>query len=389
MNRLKQAFSPKSDQEKSKKRFSLFHKDNSDKRFSVPNASKSPSLTISTSELDRHSGQPRSAVVSGTNMEPTAAKSQKRHSMFQSAKDISPIQQHATATLLAETKTTLISPVMAADTSDVKRSSSLRRGRSLIVPPRRKSTRVSTSLSSGNEKGVSTIMEESDPSEPPRPPAPQADDGSSTPQADEYLQLGVQFHESGKLEKATNYWRMAADMDHPLGLFFYGIALRHGWGCKPNPAMAVRYLQRAAECAVYDLQTGIAQSSLVAKQELVLAIYELGICFRHGWGVPKNIATAAYYFEIAGNLGDPDAQNDLGFCYAHGQGVKKDNFKAAKYYRMADRQGNGIVGNSWIWKPKYDIVDEPNWDKSQSPSNTMAAVKSIASGKHEPLAKHG
>jgi hypothetical protein len=49
--------------------------------------------------------------------------------------------------------------------------------------------------------------------------------------------------------------------------------------------MAVRYLQRAAECAVYDLQTGIAQSSLVAKQELVLAIYELGICFRHGWGV--------------------------------------------------------------------------------------------------------
>lgn len=49
--------------------------------------------------------------------------------------------------------------------------------------------------------------------------------------------------------------------------------------------MAVRYLQRAAECAVYDLQTGIAQSTLVAKQELVLAIYELGICFRHGWGV--------------------------------------------------------------------------------------------------------
>jgi hypothetical protein len=232
MNRLKQAFSPKSDQEKSKKRFSLFHKDNSDKRFSVPNASalksKNPSLFISTSELDRHSQQPRSAVVSGTNLEPTTAKSQKRHSMFQSAKDISPIQQNATATLLAESKNTLISPVMTADTSNVKRSSSLRRGRSLIVPPRRKSTRVSTSISSGNEKGAATILEEPEPSEPPQAPAPKVD-GSTTPQADEYLQLGVQFHESGKLEKATNYWRMAAEMDHPLGLFFYGIALRHGW----------------------------------------------------------------------------------------------------------------------------------------------------------------
>jgi hypothetical protein len=59
--------------------------------------------------------------------------------------------------------------------------------------------------------------------------------------------------------------------------------------------MAVRYLQRAAECAVYDLQTGISQSTLVAKQELVLAIYELGICFRHGWGVSR-IFMSLHYF---------------------------------------------------------------------------------------------
>lgn len=67
--------------------------------------------------------------------------------------------------------------------------------------------------------------------------------------------------------------------------------------------MAVRYLQRAAECAVYDLQTGIAQSSLVAKQELVLAIYELGICFRHGWGVSlfsKHIIKSVNIFHIQG-----------------------------------------------------------------------------------------
>jgi hypothetical protein len=53
---------------------------------------------------------------------------------------------------------------------------------------------------------------------------------------------------------------------------------------------------------------------------------------------------------------------------------------------MADRQGNGIVGNSWIWKSKYDIVDQPNWDKSGSDrANTVAAVKSVTSAKHEPF----
>ncbi|CDS05911.1 hypothetical protein LRAMOSA08439 [Lichtheimia ramosa] len=181
---------------------------------------------------------------------------------------------------------------------------------------------------------------------------------------DHYLQLGMQCHEKGELEKATYYWRLSAENDSPLGLFFYGIALRHGWGCKKNPAIAVRYLQKAAECAVYDLQTGIVKSTTIAKSELILAIYELGVCFRHGWGVPKNLTTASYYFHIAANLGDPDAQNDLAFCYAHGHGVKKDPYKAAMYYRKAERQGHGIVGNSWIWKDKYSIVDDDNWDGS-------------------------
>lgn len=43
------------------------------------------------------------------------------------------------------------------------------------------------------------------------------------------LQLGMNYHEKGELEKATHYWRLSAETGSPLGLFFYGIALRHGW----------------------------------------------------------------------------------------------------------------------------------------------------------------
>jgi len=173
-------------------------------------------------------------------------------------------------------------------------------------------------------------------------------------QADEFIQQAIQFHEANELEKATYYFKLAADKDSPLGLFLYGIALRHGWGCKVNPKLAVRFLQKAAESAVSDLHATVAASPSIARHELVLAIYELGVCFRHGWGVPKNKNTAAYYFEIAANLGDPDAQNDLGHCYANGEGVKRDMKKAAKYYRLAAAQGSSMLGNSWIYKKKND-----------------------------------
>ncbi|CAG8460031.1 6145_t:CDS:2 [Racocetra fulgida] len=142
-------------------------------------------------------------------------------------------------------------------------------------------------------------------------------------EADEFIQKAIQYHEANELEKATYYFKLAAEKD-------------------------------TAESAVTDLHASMAANPSFARHELVLAIYELGICFRHGWGVPKNKKTAAYYFEIAANLGDPDAQNELGFCFERGEGVKRDLKKSAKYFRMAASQGAGILGNSWIYKKKYD-----------------------------------
>jgi hypothetical protein len=43
------------------------------------------------------------------------------------------------------------------------------------------------------------------------------------------VQSGIQYHEAGKLEKATDYFRQAAAKDSPMGMFLYGVSLRHGW----------------------------------------------------------------------------------------------------------------------------------------------------------------
>ncbi|KAI8371901.1 hypothetical protein BD560DRAFT_423554 [Blakeslea trispora] len=174
--------------------------------------------------------------------------------------------------------------------------------------------------------------------------------------AEQLVHQGIKFHEAGKLEEATEMFKQASYLDLPIAMFLYGVSLRHGWGCKKSEHLAFQYLQKAAEHAVEDLSNfSTSMKASAAKSELIMAIYELGVSFRHGWGCKKNKETAVYYFKIAADLKDPDAQNDLGHCYYHGHGVKKDICMAAKYYRLADKQGHGVMGNSWIWKSKYDL----------------------------------
>ncbi|KAI8084830.1 uncharacterized protein BX664DRAFT_360657 [Halteromyces radiatus] len=176
-----------------------------------------------------------------------------------------------------------------------------------------------------------------------------------TSEGEALLLEGIKYHESGKLEQATYYFQKAAQLQLPMAMFFYGVSLRHGWGCQKNEQVAFQYIQKAAEHAVLDLNSlSKTVNTSVSKGELIMAIYEMGVSFRHGWGCRKNKETAVYFFKIAADLGDADAQNDLGHCYYNGQGVKKDVALAAKYYRKADKQGHGIMGNSWIWKKKYD-----------------------------------
>jgi TPR repeat protein len=137
----------------------------------------------------------------------------------------------------------------------------------------------------------------------------------------------------------------------------YGLALRHGWGCEPDVERALTYLSAAASNAAtvetMALKAGVKKGG-AAKGELVLAIFELANCFRHGWGIAKDPVAAKQYYETAANLGDTDAMNEAAWCYLEGFGCKKDKYQAARYYRLAEKSGSKTLGNTWIWKEKYD-----------------------------------
>ncbi|KAG0313627.1 hypothetical protein BGZ99_008680 [Dissophora globulifera] len=223
-------------------------------------------------------------------------------------------------------------------------------------------------------------------------------------EADAYIQRGIELHEEGQLEQATYYFGLAAKSENPLGQLMYGLSLRHGWGCAPNPKEAIIYLQRAAAFAMNELKelmpgshanikaiqhqqqqyqqqqqrqqqqqqqntsaqffqpqplqrmgTIDRQSALLtARRELVMALYELGMSFLKGWGVQKDRTTAFHYFKLAADLGDADSQNETGQCFLDGVGTDKNVFEAARYFRLASSQGASQFGDSWIWKPKYD-----------------------------------
>lgn len=123
----------------------------------------------------------------------------------------------------------------------------------------------------------------------------------------------------------------------------------------------------ATDMAAAPSSTSTASSSSAlriggfARGELTLATYELANCFRNGWGCEKDPVAALTYYEAAAHLGDLDAMFEAAWCYLNGfgtRGKKKDKYKAAQYYRMAESRGKHEVGNSWIWKDKYNPREE-------------------------------
>lgn len=111
-------------------------------------------------------------------------------------------------------------------------------------------------------------------------------DNPQTPH--EFLALGILHHEANRLQESAYCFERAAT-EHGgcgVGMLMWGLSLRHGWGTGKDERAAFAWLRKAADAAVNDLERAKEKGERNAvKSELVLAIYEVGQCFFHGWGV--------------------------------------------------------------------------------------------------------
>ena len=85
-----------------------------------------------------------------------------------------------------------------------------------------------------------------------RPP----EESSSSRTPEDFLQLGIQHHEANRLQESARCFERSANERGGcgVGMLMYGLTLRHGWGCRKNEKAGFKWLMKAAESAVGDLE---------------------------------------------------------------------------------------------------------------------------------------
>ncbi len=105
-------------------------------------------------------------------------------------------------------------------------------------------------------------------------------------------------------------------------------------GALYDEAVAARRAQQSAKAL------GLFQQA--ANRGEARAMLELGLIYRSGDGVPKDIQQSVSWFEKAAKAGNSSGMDYMGAMYANGEGVPKDDRRAMDWYGKAAAAGNPV-----------------------------------------------
>ena len=110
--------------------------------------------------------------------------------------------------------------------------------------------------------------------------------------------------------------------------YLLGQAFYYGRGVLQDYEKATMWYRKAAEQGYADAQNS------------------LGICYAKGRGVPHNESKAVYWYRKAAEQGHADAQNNMGYRYSTGRGVAEDETEAVRWYMKSVAQGHSWAQNN-------------------------------------------
>ncbi|KAJ3337679.1 hypothetical protein HDU93_000686 [Gonapodya sp. JEL0774] len=138
--------------------------------------------------------------------------------------------------------------------SDLKPKSGLGLGRKLSKLESKMSKRLSRLTGGAKNKGSLDIS--------PIPTMLQLPHGTVLPPqpadlpSNDTLQLAIYWHYRDELVASAYYFSLSACALHPLGLFLYGMCLRHGWGVpQPDETNAFLYFLKSLQVVIRDLES--------------------------------------------------------------------------------------------------------------------------------------
>lgn len=196
------------------------------------------------------------------------------------------------------------------------------------------------------------------------------------------FQKGLDAYSAHDYAKATEHYRIAADMGYADAQYQLGWCYAKAEGVPRNWDEAFRWwgkaagqghpdardrmnalrrieaLRKTAEHGIADAQHELGRAyqfaqnvdadlseaakwyTLAADQDHTGALYMLGHLYFDGSGVVADREKAFGLWRRGAELEDADAMRQLGECYEEGDGVPEDHAEAAEWYRLAAGHGN-------------------------------------------------
>ena len=144
--------------------------------------------------------------------------------------------------------------------------------------------------------------------------------------------LAMSLKDEKKYTEAIEYLEEASHDHHEDSLFQLGVFYQNGLGVPADMRRAAQFYKEAA----------ILPNATSASQ------FNYAVILKNGWGVPKNLPMAAKYFKLAALQGDSEAMNNYALLLNSGEsGIKPNVSEAMKFFKMAADQGNSLAQNNY------------------------------------------
>ncbi|CAG8517640.1 43540_t:CDS:2 [Gigaspora margarita] len=142
----------------------------------------------------------------------------------------------------------------------------------------------------------------------------------------------------------------AASKEDVIAQYFTGRCYEVGWNTKKDIKKAIEWYNKAISsgCAAAERILGdyyfkeqeyskafkLLQSA--ADKDNIMAMYNLGLCYKKGRGTDVNMEKGFEYLKQAAEMNVPYSSHELAKCYEYGEGTQKDLNEASYWFKKAD-----------------------------------------------------